>query len=43
MQKEITITGTVKRMDWTNPHTWLWVDVPNDKGAVDTWGDQPVA
>jgi hypothetical protein len=38
MQKEITITGTVKRMDWTNPHIWLWVDVPNDKGGVDTWG-----
>jgi hypothetical protein len=36
MQKDIT--GTVKRMDWTNPHTWLWVDVPNDKGGVDTWG-----
>lgn len=38
MQKEITITGTVKKMDWTNPHTWLWVDVTNDKGGVDTWG-----
>ena len=38
MQKDITITGTVKKMDWTNPHTWLWVDVPNDKGGVDTWG-----
>jgi len=38
MQKDMTITGTVKRMDWTNPHTWLWLDVPNDKGGVDTWG-----
>ena len=38
MQQEVTITGTVKRMDWTNPHTWLWLDVPNDKGGVDTWG-----
>lgn len=38
MQKEISITGTVKRMDWTNPHTWLWVDVPSDKRGVDTWG-----
>jgi hypothetical protein len=37
MQKTITITGTVKKMDWTNPHTWLWVDVPNEKGTVDTW------
>ena len=33
-----TITGTVKQFDWTNPHTWVWLDVPNDKGGVDTWG-----
>ena len=34
-QKEIT--GTVKKFDWTNPHTWVWVDVKNDHGGVDTW------
>lgn len=33
-----TITGTVKQFEWTNPHTWVWLDVPNDKGGVDTWG-----
>ena len=33
-----TITGTVKSFEWTNPHTWVWLDVPNDKGGVDTWG-----
>jgi hypothetical protein len=38
MQGQKTITGTVKRFDWTNPHTWLWIDVPNEKGGVDTWG-----
>ena len=32
------ITGTVKKFDWTNPHTWVWVDVPNDHGGVETWG-----
>jgi hypothetical protein len=32
------ITGTVRQFEWTNPHTWVWVDVPNDKGGVDTWG-----
>jgi hypothetical protein len=35
---EKTISGTVKSFEWTNPHTWLWIDVPNDKGGVDTWG-----
>ena len=33
-----TISGTVKQVDWTNPHTWVWVEVPNEQGGVDTWG-----
>ena len=32
------VTGTVKKFDWTNPHTWVWIDVANDHGGVDTWG-----
>lgn len=35
---EKVITGTVKKFDYTNPHTWVWVDVPNDQGGADTWG-----
>jgi hypothetical protein len=33
-----TITGTVRKFDWTNPHTWVWVDVTNEQGGTDTWG-----
>ncbi len=36
--KTITLTGTIKEFQWTNPHTWTWIEVPNDKGGVDTWG-----
>jgi hypothetical protein len=32
-----TITGVVKEFRWGNPHAWIDLDVPNDKGAVDTW------
>ena len=35
---EKTVTGTVKQFDWTNPHTWIWVEVPNAQGSVDTFG-----
>jgi hypothetical protein len=35
---EKTITGTVNRFEWTNPHTWVWVDVPDGKGGTVTWG-----
>ena len=38
MAKERTVTGTVKSIEWTNPHTWVWLDVLNDQGAVETWG-----
>jgi Family of unknown function (DUF6152) len=34
---EKTITGTVSKFEWTNPHSWIWVDVPNEKGGVDSW------
>ena len=32
-----TITGVVKEFRWGNPHAWIDLDVPNDKGVVDTW------
>jgi hypothetical protein len=38
LETEKTITGTVKLFEWTNPHTWLWVDVLNEKGVTETWG-----
>ena len=35
---EKVIAGTIKKFDWSNPHTWAWIDVPNEQGGVDTWG-----
>ena len=32
-----SVTGTVSRVDWTNPHIWIWLDVPNDKGGTDPY------
>ncbi len=37
-QKEVTVTGVVKEFQYTNPHSWLLVDVTNDDGSVTTWG-----
>jgi hypothetical protein len=37
-QKEITVTGKVKEFQYTNPHSWLLVDVKNADGTVTTWG-----
>jgi hypothetical protein len=35
--KTLVINGTVKEFRWTNPHSWIDVDVADDKGAVKTW------
>jgi uncharacterized protein DUF6152 len=37
MTSEKTITGTVSKFEWTNPHTFIFVDAPNDKGVMETW------
>lgn len=36
--KEVTLTGTVSKFEWTNPHSFIWVDVVNAEGKVETWG-----
>jgi len=38
MATERVVTGTIKKVDWTNPHTWIWIDVANEQGVVETWG-----
>ena len=34
----INVTGTVTRVEWMNPHTWFYIDVKDDTGAVTNWG-----
>lgn len=34
MTRHDTITGKVRAFQWTNPHTWLWLDVPDGKGGI---------
>jgi hypothetical protein len=37
-KKEVTLTGVVKEFQFTNPHSWLLVDVKGSDGKVTTWG-----
>lgn len=37
-QKEITLEGVVREFQYTNPHSWLLVDVTDEQGEVTTWG-----
>ena len=33
-----TLVGTVVQFTWTNPHSAIQLDVPNESGGVDRWG-----
>jgi uncharacterized protein DUF6152 len=35
--KPVTIEGTVVKMDWVNPHSWLYLDVKGPDGQIQHW------
>jgi hypothetical protein len=35
--KQITLKGTIAKMEWINPHAWLHIDVKEADGAVTRW------
>ena len=37
MEHPSTYTGTVTRVEWTNPHGYIYLNVKNDKGGVEEW------
>jgi hypothetical protein len=37
-RRTVTFEGVIKEMQWTNPHSWLLVDVTGEDGKVTTWG-----
>ena len=34
---QITIVGTITKVEWTNPHTWFFIDVKDPQGQVVNW------
>jgi hypothetical protein len=36
--KPVKLEGKVVKMDWVNPHSWLYLDVPNkETGKIERW------
>ena len=33
----VTVTGVVKRFEWTNPHAYIYLEVKDDKGNTEEW------
>ena len=35
--KPITLTGAVTKVEWGNPHIWVYFDVKDERGAMQPW------
>jgi hypothetical protein len=36
--KPVKVTGTIKKVEWQNPHIWFYLEVKDENGKVTTWG-----
>src|SRR3989449_11761723 len=36
-KKPVKLRGTVTKMEWINPHTWIYLDVKKPDGTVEEW------
>lgn len=36
-EKPVTLKGTVTKMEWINPHSWIHLEVKRTDGTVETW------
>src|SRR5260370_7263567 len=35
--KPVTLTGSVTKMAWINPHSWIYIDIKKSDGNVENW------
>ena len=35
--KQVTLTGNVTKLEWANPHIWVYLDVKSDQGSLEPW------
>jgi hypothetical protein len=37
INRPVKLKGTVTRLEWTNPHAWVFIDAKDDSGKVQNW------
>ena len=37
INRPVKLTGTVTKLEWTNPHAWVFIEAKDDKGATQNW------
>ena len=38
LEKPVKLTGVLTKVEWTNPHIWVYLDVKDANGKVTNWG-----
>jgi hypothetical protein len=42
LYKEVDLTGTLMKIEWINPHGWLYMDVKDSDGKIQHWALETV-
>ena len=37
INRPVKLTGTVTKVEWTNPHAWVFIDATDGDGNVQSW------
>jgi len=37
INRPVELTGTVTKIEWTNPHAWIYMDTKDESGKVQSW------
>lgn len=37
-KQPVKLEGTLTKIEWVNPHAWLYIDVKDETGKVANWG-----
>jgi Family of unknown function (DUF6152) len=39
-ERTVELSGTMRALEWQNPHSWIWIDIMKPDGSSETWGGE---
>ncbi|MGA3158040.1 MAG: DUF6152 family protein [Steroidobacteraceae bacterium] len=39
-ERTVELVGTMRALEWQNPHAWIWIDILKSDGTSETWGGE---
>jgi hypothetical protein len=39
-ERTLELSGTMRAVEWLNPHAWIWIDILRADGRNETWGGE---